>query len=372
MAYYHTATGRPNRIVARDRRGLRIQASRPAFNTRPDRQAAATLVIQWSDIREAVQLLVVSGMVDRKALEAANRYSSAVMGLLVTYLPGTVRVIRLRTGRLVLRLAEVRVYIGGAERDPAILDAVDAAGGAYIVFSYYHLRRRSRGRGGAPPAWRRHVEQRGMVMLLDSGAFSLWRGSGGREQIALADYIAFIRRHGICRYLVLDVVGDPADTRANWVAMRRQGLDPIPVFHYGQPWAVLDDYTRQGCALIALGGHVGLPEAERRRWLAEVFRRYGHCALFHGLGIGSLTAAVFPFFSVDATTYLVGRGRPSVRGTRGGRVLTDHGQLSAAVGPQEAVRHNIRWCVRLGRRNSGSGVQLTLGELLEGRVALPH
>lgn len=357
-AYFRTVNGVPNRIVDVTAAGVRISADQPAPTARLRRPE--TYTIQWAWLRTAVTEMVQAGYVEREFLiRNAGRRSSALMGLLVTFLDEVRRVI-LRTRKVLLRLVTVTVYIGGAERNPDTLAAVDQAGGAHVLFSYYYLRGNPSGRGGQPPAWRRSLESYRFAWLLDSGAFSLWRKSDGQEQIDLADYAAFIRRWQVPRYLQLDVVGDWQASRALLVQMLQVGLRPIPVFHHGSPWHYLDWLTRQGFPVIALGGTVGLPEPSRRAWLREVFERYPD-QLFHGLGIGSSLVLEFPFVSVDSTTYLIGKkelrdaGRP---------VLTDLGRSRTRRSRWETLTHNVAYSVELGERWRTAGTQLRFDELL--------
>ena len=78
------------------------------------------------------------------------------------------------------------------------------------------------------PEGRKRVE-----LFLDSGAFSAW--SQGKE-INIEDYIQFIKEHKdvIDVYANLDVIGDAEATWRNQLRMEKAGLNPLPVFHYGE------------------------------------------------------------------------------------------------------------------------------------------
>ena len=362
-AFFATATGTPNQIVSHDRQRILVRASRPAFNASSSRQPE--FQVERAQIRVAVELLVVEGLVDRKCLEkSGSPFSSAIMGLLLTFLGKLVRRLVLRTGRIMIRLTNTRVYLAGAERDPAVLDLLDRAGGCFVLFNFYHLRDNLQGRNGALPAWLRHIEQKGMVLLVDSGAYSVKQG---KPPITLDEYFEFLDRFPqITRYFVLDVIGDPKATKENLLTMLERGRTPIPIFQAGAPWEDLDWLIEMDFDLIGIGGTVFLSEDEKRRFFDELFSRYPDHP-FHGLGVGSTFAAAYPWFSKDATSHLVGRDRP---GGMGGKVLTDLGQKPSAVPSKKALPLNIGYSLDLGKRG-GRGLQLRLDELLDGRVANP-
>lgn len=362
---FRTAGGMVNVIVARDHRGLILRTRLSGQNGR-----GSYPFVPWSHVRDAVTLLVVEGLVDRKGLERAGRFSSALMGILLTYLPEA-HLIQLRNRRYLVRLREVRVHIGGCERSPALLKAIDAAGGALVLFSYYHLRRNLRGRDGGPPAWYRHVKRYGFRVLIDSGVFSLWSRrrqlSPEEEEAYFEEYCAFLTgplSDVIAGYFAYDPIGDWRKGRDYLIRMLRRGLRPIPVYHLGEPVEYLDWLARR-FTVIGLGGHVGQPEAVRERWFAEVFARHPNQP-FHGLGVGSRLLMVCPFFSADTTNYLVGRPRQSVKGRRGFSVLTDLGQAPAAEATDRTVAYNIAYLIGLGERSAKGTVQLTFGAWLDG------
>lgn len=363
--YFHTAGGMANVIVARNRSGLTLR-TRLSGRHGP----GSCPFIPWSHVYHAVTLLVVEGLVDRKGLERAGRYSSALMGILHTYLPET-KLLRLRSRRYLLRLREVRVYIGGCERSPAVLQTVDAAGGALILFSYYHLRRNLQGRHGGPPSWYRHVKRYGFRVLVDSGVFSLWnqrkRLTPEEEEAYFEEYCAFLtgpRSDVIAGYFAYDPIDDWRKARGYLIRMLKRGLRPIPVYHLGEPLEYLD-WLAERFNVIGLGGHVGRPEKERACWFAEVFARHPDHP-FHALGVGSNLLVRYPFFSADTTSYLIGRPRQSLRGRRGFSVLTDFGQAPASRATEETVAYNVAYLLNLERRSASGSIQLTFDAWLDG------
>lgn len=159
--------------------------------------------------------------------------------------------------------------------------------------------------------------------FLDSGAFSAWsRGT----QIDLDEYIAFIKANIelIEVYACLDAIpGVPgrdatsqerheaAETSwRNYLYMVGEGLQPLPVFHYGEDFKYLDRILAYGCDYVGIGGLVGIPGAMRRAWLDRVFDRITDdkglpIVKTHGFGMTSVPLIFrYPWYSVDSTTWI--------------------------------------------------------------------
>ncbi len=159
--------------------------------------------------------------------------------------------------------------------------------------------------------------------FLDSGAYSAW--SKGTD-IDLDEYCAFIKHNIelIEAYACLDVIpgkpgraASPAEkiagaeaTWKNFLYMRDEGLDPLPVFHYGEPWKYLDRMLEYGCGYIGIGGLVGVPSRDRRAWLDDLFLRLcdkdGYPTVkTHGFGMTALVLMFrYPWHSVDSTYWI--------------------------------------------------------------------
>jgi hypothetical protein len=159
--------------------------------------------------------------------------------------------------------------------------------------------------------------------FLDSGAFSAWsRGT----VIDIDEYCAFIKANIdlIEVYASLDVIpGEPnkmatsqqRDEAAeqswkNYLYMVGEGLDPLPVYHYGEDPRHLERMLDYGCPYIGIGGLVGIPGALRRVWLDRVFDRItddsGKAIVkTHGFGMTSIPLIFrYPWHSVDSTTWI--------------------------------------------------------------------
>lgn len=90
--------------------------------------------------------------------------------------------------------------------------------------------------------------------ILDSGAFTAFKGG---KPIDFAAYCEFIEALPVRpeRYFVLDVIGDPKATRANYEAMLARGLRPVPIFTRGEDRSALDAYYETS-DVVAIGGLV--------------------------------------------------------------------------------------------------------------------
>lgn len=182
----------------------------------------------------------------------------------------------------------MKIYFGGAEYPRAIKTLIDSKA-KRVMFSF----------AAAPAAdtWKLAGD---MEVMLDSGAFSVWRRG---RQIKLDDYMDYVSLHQPHAYLNLDVVGDWKSSLKNQEVMEQAGFTPIPVFHFGDPWFLLDHLSKS-YGLIGLGGTVGLPFRQKKLWLEQVFTRHPDAG-FHGLGITSaVLLSAFPFRSVDSTWWL--------------------------------------------------------------------
>lgn len=160
--------------------------------------------------------------------------------------------------------------------------------------------------------------------FLDSGAYSAWtKGS----VIDLDEYCIFIKANidHIDVYPCLDVIpGKPGvgnateaerdaaadQTWANYLYMVAEGLDPIPVYHYGEHGRHLERMLAYGCQYIGIGGLVGVPGPLRLLWLDRLFKRITDSrgmpiVKTHGFGMTSVPLIFrYPWYSVDSTTWI--------------------------------------------------------------------
>lgn len=154
-------------------------------------------------------------------------------------------------------------------------------------------------------------------LFIDSGAFSAWTKG---EEVDIYQYIDFIKknRQFIDIYANLDVIGlngaqpnkETAElTLKNQLIMEKAGLDPLPVFHIGEPYNYLEYYVKK-YKYISLGIAGNLP-VNLVEWMDECFERYicdkdGYPKIkVHGFAVTSLDLMLrYPWYSVDSTTWV--------------------------------------------------------------------
>ena len=151
-----------------------------------------------------------------------------------------------------------------------------------------------------------------MKIMLDSGAFSVWRSG---LSINLDDYIAFCKTYKNVSYFVnLDIIpkGHQKSESAceqSWSNYQKMVRNlprgkVIPVFHQGENIRWLQKY-------LDLTSYVGIsPDnkksyADRLQWIRKLRVKVGGCeAKFHGFAVASYGMLEgFPWHSVDSTTW---------------------------------------------------------------------
>lgn len=156
--------------------------------------------------------------------------------------------------------------------------------------------------------------EKGSEIVLDSGAYSAW--SLGK-QVNLDDYITFIHEHKqhLSWYANLDVITDDPSESAepsfdNFKVMKAAGLDPVPVFHFGEDPKWLKCYLEMS-DFIALGGVYKYARPRLYSWLDDVFTEYltddkgmPTCKV-HGFGwTGTKLINRYPWYSVDSSSWV--------------------------------------------------------------------
>jgi hypothetical protein len=142
-------------------------------------------------------------------------------------------------------------------------------------------------------------------VMLDSGAFSVMQTGKPVDLEAYIDF-ALQRRTAYDAIVNLDVISGDVTERVdaglrNLQRMRDAGLDPMPVFHQGEPWSVLGD--------LAAGGAVGVgmqrPLRGVETFLDGVFGRLGGGVAVHGFALANAKyTGRYPFDSVDSATWI--------------------------------------------------------------------
>jgi hypothetical protein len=208
-----------------------------------------------------------------------------------------------------------------------------------LLVSYYYLNQFVKNRA------RYHYRD----WVMDSGAFSA-HNSG--KTIVLADYIAKCKEMAasdpkLTEIFALDVIGDATGVQSlkNCETMWKAGVQAIPTYHVGEPWANLLTMARD-YPKIALGGMVGLRSTSKKNFVAECFQRVWPCKM-HGFGVGSEDLIMaFPFHSVDATNWEMG---PCAFG----RWAAYGGNNLSIRGGQHNLRVEVEHYLRMEKRARG-------------------
>lgn len=137
-------------------------------------------------------------------------------------------------------------------------------------------------------------------LMLDSGAFSAWNSG---KVIDFARLTAEARRKRWGSVVSLDVIGDWQRSKLNaWRMRQAVGGHVMPVFHIGEPLALLRDYCA-AFGVVGLSCRFGETIAESLKWLDDCYRQsYPH--RFHSFGwLANDALRRFPFYSGDAVTW---------------------------------------------------------------------
>lgn len=159
------------------------------------------------------------------------------------------------------------------------------------------------------------MRERGEKVFLDSGAFSAH--TLGAE-IKLEDYCHYIKRNediirnedGELLCSVLDGIGDAQKTLDNQKLMEKNGVRPLPCFHYGEDESYLEWYITN-YDYITLGGMVRKGSPQLVIWLDRIFDRHlldgsGKPRVkVHGFGMTSVKLMErYPWWSCDSSSWI--------------------------------------------------------------------
>ena len=147
-------------------------------------------------------------------------------------------------------------------------------------------------------------------VVLDSGAYSIDSGAVSGKNLTIDAYAEYVKREGH-RYTArfnFDKLMDGKKSYDNWVWLRKQGLDILPVYHPGTPEKYLLKYLRQ-TDYVSLGAIANIHRGELMKvlriiWNDHLLDKKGNpiCKV-HGLGISSYNVMkAFPWYTVDSTS----------------------------------------------------------------------
>lgn len=143
-------------------------------------------------------------------------------------------------------------------------------------------------------------------VFADSGAFSAWSLGQPIDVAAYADWLHKWKKY-FTVYANLDVKGDVEAGLRNQAYLESRDLAPLPVFHGGEPWSVLQDLIAQ-YPYIALGGIAGEAfssgSQEIMAWLVRCFKLAKDKSVYHGFGMTRWTTLKsFPWYSADSSSW---------------------------------------------------------------------
>src|SRR6266849_974917 len=138
--------------------------------------------------------------------------------------------------------------------------------------------------------------------ILDSGAYSAWKGGIEIDFDALCEEA---KKPCWDEVVALDVIGDAQKSLENSLKMRDRVLTVMPVFHFGEPWEILQEY-KKNFLRIGLSCRFGEPKKDSFRWLDQCFSRaYPH--RFHSFGwVARDMLLQYPFVTADTSSWATG------------------------------------------------------------------
>lgn len=137
--------------------------------------------------------------------------------------------------------------------------------------------------------------------MLDSGAYSAWNSGKTVDLDALVEESKNpYWKESVC----LDVIGDSQKSVENALYMKSKKSPAFPVFHIGDPWEHLKEYTNN-FDKVGLSCRFGEAENVSLKWLDNCFHRaWPH--KFHSFGwIREKTLMRYPFHSADASSWIL-------------------------------------------------------------------
>ena len=188
-------------------------------------------------------------------------------------------------------------------------------------------------------------------LMLDSGAFTEVNSG---IPVNVDDYGAYAAKHNDDYELVVnldDIGGDVDLSQANERRLReRYGLDPMPVFHQGEPMSVLAEYCARA-DYIGLGFKRPLLNADHRTaWVEQCFAAVPSGQKVHGFAMTGYMER-FPFTSVDSTTWI--RDYMGVAHGANGQI----GDLARFLTPAEIFEIIMKKWDRMPRCTSWDGME---------------
>lgn len=160
-------------------------------------------------------------------------------------------------------------------------------------------------------------------LLFDSGAYSAWRLGKPVEFDAYCSYL-LKNKSWMGTYIALDAIDPDSPERAakvsleNYLAMKKLGLDPMPVFHAKEDFSWLHRMIDAGATYIGLAGLSLGNKNAADDWYAHCWDKLVDSSgkpliKVHALGEGRGSALkAFPWYSADSTSWVYAAQRNAV------------------------------------------------------------
>ena len=153
-----------------------------------------------------------------------------------------------------------------------------------------------------------HNKYPDVSIMVDSGAYSAMTQKG---RIALEPYIEFALKiqDSVDWIVALDVIGDPEESKENYLKMIQQGVSKeklMGVYHATEPWNYLEFYLK-ACKIMGVGTSA-LKRGELRKYMNhvnQIFSRIKGNTKIHMLGLNApkvMYALGGKIYSTDSTS----------------------------------------------------------------------
>lgn len=174
------------------------------------------------------------------------------------------------------------------------------AGAAHILDSYHYI---------GNDRMVKRIRESGRQIFLDSGAFSSFTQG---ITVDIYKYCRYIHKNNDLFEVVsvLDAIGDHNQTYRNQKIMEKEGILPLPCYHYGEPLEVLQYYVEH-YDYITIGGMVPISTPQLVLWLDDIWEKHlvhsdgSPKVKVHGFGLTSVPLmARYPWYSVDSSSWV--------------------------------------------------------------------
>lgn len=176
-------------------------------------------------------------------------------------------------------------------------------------------------------------------LMLDSGAFSVFTG---KARVDIDELIAFIKKYKPEAAIQLDVIGDDDKTWKNYLYMRKEVPDILPVIHYKASEEQIKRVV-ETADYILLGGLVPLSMDKKRMyaWLDYLYSNFKlHEKKIHLLGVTNRKVLErYPAYSCDSTAWLRPRAFGGSARNVDNRIVSKLARNDSLRELQKEIRH---------------------------------